>query len=88
VNDLAERKQLLLAQSDAHRLLIRLECQNLQSSLRWLPPVERVAQATHSYGWVLGAAAGLMLAWRGRSLLKWPLRGLALWRLVRPFLKS
>ncbi len=82
---LAERKQLLLAQSEAHRLLIRLECQNLKSSVSWLKPVGGVVKAVRPYRWVMGAAAGLLLARRGRSLLQWALRGWEAWRFVRRF---
>jgi hypothetical protein len=82
VKRLAERKQLLIAQSEAHRLLIQLECRNL------LKPAGRVAEVMRSYGWVLGAVAGLMLVQRGRSVGRWLFRGVEVWRLIRRFFKS
>ena len=88
MKSLTERKQLLRVQSDAHRLLIQLEYQNLKSSLRWLTPVGGAVKAVRPYRWLLGVAAGLLLARRGRSVLQWVLRGWEAWRFVRRFVKS
>ncbi len=81
----AERKQLLLAQSEALRLLVQLECQNLRSSFGWLKPVGKAAQVARAHPWVLSAAAGLLVVRRGRSLLRWLARGVEAWRLIRRF---
>jgi hypothetical protein len=87
VNDLAERKQLLLAQSQVHRLIIQLECQNLHTSLHRLNPLAlgEGVEGGGRYRWLLGAAAGLLLAKRGRAVAQWVLRGLDAWRLVSRF---
>ena len=88
VTELAARKQLVLAQSQAHRLLIQLEAQQLRATLSgWQQPAGAIGQAGRRYGWVLAAASGLLLSGRGASWLRWGLRGVAAWKLVKKLLK-
>ncbi len=88
VKTLAERKQLLVAQCQAHRVLLQLEREHLRASLHWVAPVGKIVRAARSHGWVVGAVAGLLVARRGRSLLQWLIRGVQVWRQLRPFIKS
>ncbi len=83
MTSLAEQKRLLVTQCDAHRAVIQLECKNLEASFRWFEPVRHAACAAWSHRWLVGAAAGLLAARRGRSLLQWVGRGLRAWRLIR-----
>ncbi len=88
VKELADRKKLLVAQCEAHRALLQLERERLRASLRWVAPVGKVVRAVRSHGWVVSAVAGLLVAKRGRSLLQWLIRGVQVWRQLRPFIKS
>jgi len=85
---LAAQKQLLLAEAELHRQIISLECGALRTSLGWVDTTWRTARAMRPVGNMLALATGLFLAWRGRFFSKWGLRGLALWRLGRRFVKS
>jgi len=88
LKELAMQKELLVAQSEVHRSIVAAEVQNLRVSLHWLEPLGKTAQTLGSWGWVPAAAGGLLLAWRGRSVLRWASRGLDLWGIVSRFLKT
>jgi hypothetical protein len=88
LKEVAVQKELLVAQSEVHRSIIALEIQNLRASLTWLDPLGKTAQTLGSWGWAPAAAAGLLLAWRGRSILRWAARGLDIWRVVSRFWKT
>ena len=88
VISLAEQKQLLVAQCQAHRELLQREREQLRASLHWVAPVGKIVHAACSHGWVVSAVAGLLVAKRGRSLFHWLIRGVQVWRQLRRFVNS
>ena len=88
LKELAAQKELLLVQSEIHRSIIALELQNLRASCNWLEPLGKAAHTVRAWGWIPAAAGGLLVAWRGRTILQWASRGLGLWQLASRFLKK
>lgn len=80
ITTLAERKRLLLLESQLHRNLIALECQGLRARLDTLDNLR--ARLSRLNPWLLAGAgtAGLLAAGRWRSLLRWLPAALAAWR--------
>jgi len=80
LNALAERKRLIVLESDLHRSLVELECAQLRARLD-------SARAGIRLGgpWLLagGAVAGLVAARHWRGLARWAPRALAAWRWVQ-----
>jgi hypothetical protein len=87
LSELEQRKQLLLAQSAIQRGLIQLHAHNAAGSLNWVQPVQRMMHTAGPWAWIAAPVAGFFVARNWRSALRWGLRGLSLWRLVRPLLK-
>ena len=77
LNDLAERKRLIVLQTGFHRLLLDLECASLRARLDSVR-----ANVTAGAPWLLaaGAVAGLITARRWRGLGRWIPTALAAWR--------
>lgn len=88
VSDLAAQKKLLVAEADLHRRAVSMEIKSLRSSLSWVDKTVQTAKSMRPLTKLLAVGTGLFLAWRGRAISKWSLRGLALWRLGRRFWKS
>ena len=78
MNQLAERKRLIVLQSDLHRHLLALECANLRARL-----AAARAKLWTMAPWVLGggAVAALLAARRRRGLARWISGALTVWRL-------
>ena len=80
LNQLAQRKRLLLAQSELQRRLLALECARLRTRLAPLESVEENLGRLRPWLLAAGAAAGLLAARRWRRLLRWLPAALAVWR--------
>lgn len=80
LNNLAERKWLIVREADLHRSLIELECANLRA------PLDSARAGVRSGGpWLLvgGAVAGLVAARHWRGLARWTPTALAALRWVQ-----
>lgn len=84
---LEERRQLLLAQSEIHRCLILVDLRTAGRSLKWLEPAQRVAQRMRPMIWLVVPAGGFLAASLWRPALRWGVRGLAAWRLIKPWVR-
>jgi hypothetical protein len=82
LNDLADRKRLLIAQADLHRALIQAECVNARVRLDWL---DAAREKLRGGPWLLagGAVGGMLAARHWRTALKWVPAALAAWRWLR-----
>jgi hypothetical protein len=80
LNDLTERKWLIVLESDLHRSLVELECANLRARLD-----STRARIWSGSPWLLagGAVAGLVAARHWRGLARWAPTALAAWRWVQ-----
>jgi hypothetical protein len=78
LNELAERKRLLILEADLHRALLQAEVAHLQSRLQWIAQARE--KISGKAGWVLGSAAGLLAVRNWRSALKLIPVGLTAWR--------
>jgi hypothetical protein len=83
LNDIEERKHLLLLQADLHRTLIRAECAYARSQISGLNDARNKMRSAGP--WVaLGAAAiALLTVTRGRNLARWIPTVFATWRWLR-----
>ncbi len=83
MNELAERRRLLVLEADLHRSLLDLECENLRARLAGLRAArERVAAGSP----VLiagGTVAGLLAVRHWRKLARWIPAALTALRWVR-----
>lgn len=79
LNELAERKRLLVLQADLHRAVLQAEVANARARLLW---VGEVRGKMPSGPWWLagGAAAGFLALRKWRTTLKLLPAGLAAWR--------
>jgi hypothetical protein len=71
LNELRSRRELLLAQADAHRQLITLDVQNVVHSLRWVDSFQRIWQQLKPLASLAAPVAGFYGARKGRSLWRW-----------------
>ncbi len=80
LNDLTERKRLIVLEADLHRSLVKLECANLRARLD-----SACAGIRSGSPWLLvgGAVAGLVAARHWRGLARWAPTALAAWRWVQ-----
>ena len=80
LNDLTERKWLIVLEADLHRSLVELECANLRARLDSARPGIRSGGP-----WLLagGAVAGLVAARYWRGVARWAPTALAAWRWVQ-----
>jgi hypothetical protein len=79
LNELAERKRLLVLQADLHRAVLQAEVANARTRLLW---VGQVREKLPGGPWWLagGAVAGFFALRQWRTALKWLPAGLAAWR--------
>ncbi len=82
LSELAERKELLVLQSELHRALLQAEVANLRARWQWLG---QAREKLPGGPWLLagGAAAGFLLLRRWRTAVKWFPVLLSAWRWVR-----
>ena len=80
MNDLAARKQLLIAQADLHRQLLALECSQLRG--RWEKTSSFVEQ---NRWWLVGGAAiaGVLSVRHWRGLAQWLPALVTMWRALK-----
>ena len=71
MNDLAERRRLLVAEADLHRGLIRLERENLRARLGELQAARELVATSHPLLITGGAVAGLLAVRYSRQLTDW-----------------
>jgi hypothetical protein len=78
LNELAERKRLLILEADLHRAVLQAEAGNLRARWQW------ISQAREKFpvkaGWLVGSAAGLLAVRNWRRTLKLIPVGLTAWR--------
>jgi len=68
MNDLAERKRMLVLQSDLHRALLQAECAAFRDRLEGLNEVRQRARSASPWLFAGAAAMGLVAVWKGRKL--------------------
>lgn len=68
LNDLAERKRMLVLQSDLHRALLQAECAALRDRVEGLNEVRKRARSASPWVMAGAAAMGLVAVWKGRKL--------------------
>jgi hypothetical protein len=85
LNELAERKRLILLESGLHRGLVEAEGLALWERLESVRSV--IDTGRHWFHWG-GAAADLLTARRGLGLTHWISSGLAAWRWIRRMVSS
>lgn len=82
MNELADRKRLLIAQADLHRTILQAEMARCQAR------VDAARQGIRAGGpWLAAgsALAGLLLARKWRTVAGWVPTALAAWRWYRKF---
>jgi hypothetical protein len=80
LNELAQRKRLILLESGLHRGLVEAECLALWKQLESVQSVFDTGRRWFHWG---GTAADLLTGGRGRGLTHWISSGLAAWRWIR-----
>jgi hypothetical protein len=89
MNDLAERKRLLLLEADLHRNLISLECAQVRDRVKSLTSLGGLSKHLSSLAptnpWVIGGTAivGALAARHWGKAIKWLPAAFSLWRLLR-----
>ncbi len=80
MNELAERKRMLVLQSDLHRALLQAECAAFRDRLEGFKEVRERARSASP--WVIAGAAamGLVTVWRGRKLARMIPMAVAAWK--------
>jgi hypothetical protein len=68
MNELADRKRMLVLQSDLHRALLQAEAASVRDRLERLNQVREVARSASPWLMAGAAAVGLLATWRGRKL--------------------
>lgn len=71
LNELAERKRLLLLEAELHRGLISLECESLQGRLAGLLATRERVASQHPLLIAGGTVAGLLALRHWRKLARW-----------------
>jgi hypothetical protein len=85
MNELQERKRLLVLQGDLHRALLQAEAMKLRSQLDWLTDARQKAKSASPWLAVGAGALGLVAASKWRSLATWAPTALMAWRWVQKF---
>ena len=83
LNDLAERRRLLVVEADLHRNLIALEVQNLRAKIEWLGQARE--QFSLGKPWLAagGVAAGLLAVRHWRKVIRWVPVAMTAFRWIR-----
>ena len=80
LNELAQRKRLILLESSLHRGLLEAECLALRAQLESVQSVFDTGRRWFHWG---EAAAGWLTTRRGAGLAHWVSAALAAWRWIR-----
>lgn len=83
LNDLAERRRMLVLEADLHRSLLVLERENLRAKIAWIQQAQERVAAGGPWLAVGGAVAGLFAARRWRKLASWIPVGLTAMRWLK-----
>jgi hypothetical protein len=83
LNELAERKRLLILEADLHRTIIGVECRGLRSRVESLNGLRGQISAKRPWFIGGGALAGLMALRHWRKLLRWAPQAFAIWRVFK-----
>jgi len=83
MNELLERKRLLLLQADLHRALLRNECTKMGTRLSWLHEARDKVRSASPWLAVGAGVVSLLAARRWRNLTPWIPQILAIWRWVQ-----
>ncbi len=89
MNELAERKRLLLLEADLHRNLISLECAQMRDRVKSMTSLGGLTKylsfLSPTNPWVIGgtAIAGAVAARNWGKAIKWLPAAIYLWRLLR-----
>ncbi len=84
LNELAERRRLLVLEADLQRNIITLECENIRDHLRELQTARE--RATHHPLFMAGsAAAGLFALRHWRKVARWAPAALSAFRWIKSF---
>lgn len=83
INELATRKQQLLAVSRINRQLLELEAEHLRGAVAWVDRGYRVAQSIRPIFKYALPIAGLFLVRQRRGVKSWLANALAGWQLAR-----
>jgi len=84
--ELALRKKLLQAECELHRALVARECQKLGQSLRWVDSGVRWARKLGPLLPVVAAVGGIAAARRGGGLIRFAMKAVSGYQLVRGLL--
>jgi hypothetical protein len=71
MNELAERRRLLVMEAELHRSLIGMECESLRERLAGLQAARKKVAASHPLMIAGGAVAGLLALRHWRKLASW-----------------
>ena len=88
LKELEEAKQLLIAQAELHRSMLRMEAAGWTSRLARIQGVRDSLMSYKGIIMTVAAGAGLIAATRGRSVFRWIPTALSMWRSVRGILKG
>ncbi len=83
LNDLAERRRLLVLEADLHRSFIILEREHLRSKFDWIHQARERVAAGGPWVAASGAVAGLFAVRHWRKLAKWIPAGLVALRWIK-----
>jgi len=89
--ELHNRKQALLARSEVHRCVLRLECARLEQSIGWMDWGLRLVRSLSPWLALAAPFAAYVLARKRSGLRGLWMKGWAAWRLVRrvwPFART
>lgn len=71
LNDLAERRRLLLLEADLHRNVIRLECENIRKRVSALASIGERMKAGSPWVMAGSAVASIFALRHWRKVVKW-----------------
>lgn len=83
LKDLAERRRLLLLESDLHRSIIQLECENIRKRLTALNATRERMKSGGPWVVAGGAVASVFALRHWRKVLKWAPTALTAMRWVK-----
>ena len=83
LNELAERRRLLVAEADLHRSLIVMEVENIRVKTAWLGQARQYVSAGKPLLAAGGVVAGLLAVRHWRKVAAWMPSALAAFRWLR-----
>lgn len=83
LNDLAERRRLLVVEADLHRNLIALEVENIRAKIEWLGRAREHVSSGKPWLAAGGVVAGLLAVRHWRKVIRWAPAAMSAFRWVR-----